>query len=163
MNKSKRRILGACAVFLCSGLTGLQASSAEQAEVWAQDLRQLRVPGKVGAVLWTVREDQCTLQVVFLNAGRLMAFQAEQPGGRPLAPATAPRPQVEAWLLKADGSVIAPDKSQPVGQAGPRTPHGIEQLFTFPLTVQREAVAVAIRIDGEQRVEKLAARVDATQ
>lgn len=92
---------------------------------------------------------------MFLNAGRLLAFQTDQTTGERLAADLPPRPQVEAWLLRADDTVIAPGKSQLVGAAGLGTPYGVEHLFSFPLAVQREAVAVAIRVDGEQRVESL--------
>jgi hypothetical protein len=44
MIRWKLRMIGVGAALLCSGLTSLPASPAEQAEVTAQDLKQLRVP-----------------------------------------------------------------------------------------------------------------------
>jgi len=116
--------------------------------VLAQDLGRLRIAGKVGAVLWTVRTDSCTLQVVPPSPGRISDAVSHDPKMSRQAP------HVQVWLLKADGSVIAPVamKSGP----GPGTVAARPELtFRFPRSASSEAVAAAMMVDGEYYIDGL--------
>ena len=136
-------------------LGGSPAAAAEtEIPVSTRDLNAARVPGKVAAVLWTVRADHCTLQVVFPNAGRIAQAVQNDPKLRPQ------RPHVQVWLLKADGTLIAPlrrlEPGAPVaGKRNPRQPYGVEVNFAFPLSADGEAIAAAIQIDDGFYVEPL--------
>jgi hypothetical protein len=129
----------------CAALFGIAASSLSasvdaETQVLAKDLDAARTSGKVAAVIWTVRVDHCTLQVVFPKAGRVeMKHQ---------------RPSVQVWLLKTDGSLIAPTQR---AEPGKRTYGQPEVLFGFPLSADKEAVAAAIRVDDAFYIEPLSA------
>jgi hypothetical protein len=142
----------------CVALFGIAASSLSAAidaetQVLAKDLNAARTPGKVAAVIWTVRADHCTLQVVFPNAGRISQAMRDDPKLKP------ERPGVQVWLLKADGTLIAPtqriDPGNAAGGKNPRQPYGAEVLFAFPLSADKEAVAAAIRVDDTFYIEPL--------
>lgn len=107
------------------------------------------MPGKVAAVIWTVRVDHCTLQIVFPNAGRIARAMQDDPKLKPQ------RPRVQVWLLKADGGLIAPTQRVEPDQKGIRQPYGAEVLFAFPLSADKEAVAAAIRVDDAFYIEPL--------
>ena len=134
----------------CIALFGIAASSLSAAvdaetQVLAKDLNAARASGKVAAVIWTVRVENCTLQVVFPKAGRVTL--------------KSQRPSVQVWLLKADGSLIAPTQRAEPGTTARekdiRQPYGVEVLFAFPLSADKEAVAVAIRVDDAFYIEPL--------
>jgi hypothetical protein len=132
-------IVSAC----CIALFGIAASSPSAAvdaetQVLAKDLNAARASGKVAAVIWTVRTDHCTLQVVFPKSSRVT--QAIQ------------RPRVQVWLLKPDGSLIAPTQRAEPGKSTYGQP---EVLFAFPLSADRDAVATAIRVDDAFYIEPL--------
>jgi hypothetical protein len=123
--------------------------------VLAQDLKQLRVPGKVMAALWTVRTDRCTLQVVLPNFGN---------GARIIAAAGKNReaytpPSIELWLLGAGGTVITPHyrwespniKVPPVSS---RT-QAPELNFQFPREAATQAVAAVLKVDGSYFIEPI--------
>jgi hypothetical protein len=127
----------------CIALFGIAASSLSAAvdadtQVLAKDLNAARTSGKVAAVIWTVRAERCTLQVVFPNAGRVNLKQQ--------------RPSLQVWLLKADGGLIAPTQRV---EPGKRTYGQPEVLFAFPLSADKEAVAAAIRVDDAFYIEPL--------
>jgi hypothetical protein len=66
-------------------------------------------------------------------------------------------PQVQAWLLRADGAQIMPVRQSPQvlsGACGAR-PIADEILYRVSVADGSEAVAVAIRIDDEYYIEKL--------
>ena len=138
----------------CVALFGVAASSLSAAvdaetQVLAKDLNAARTPGKIAAVIWTVRTDHCTLQVVFPNAGRIAQAMRDDPKLK------QQRPSVQVWLLKADGSLIAPTQQVEPSAKGTRQPYGAEVLFAFPLSADKEAVAVAIRVDDAFYIEPL--------
>jgi hypothetical protein len=138
----------------CITLLGIAASSPSAAvnaetQVLAKDLDAARTPGKVAAVIWTVRAEHCTLQVVFPNAGRIAKAIRDDPELKPQ------RPRVQVWLLKADGSLIAPTQRAEPGTKDIRQPYGVEVLFAFPLSADKEVVAVAIRVDDAFYIEPL--------
>jgi hypothetical protein len=138
----------------CIALFGITASSVSAAvdadtQVLAKDLNAARTPGKVAAVIWTVRTDHCTLQVVFPNAGRIAQAMQDDPTLK------RQRPSVQVWLLKADGSLIAPTQRAEPGKRDIRQPYGVEVLFAFPLSADKEAVAAAIRVDDAFYIEPL--------
>ena len=138
-------IISAC----CIALFGIAVPSAAvdaETQVLAKDLNAARTPGKVAAVIWTVRTDHCTLQVVFPNAGRIAQAMQDDPELKPQ------RPRVQVWLLKADGSLIAPTQRAEPGKSTYGQP---EVLFAFPLSADREAVATAIRVDEAFYIEPL--------
>ncbi len=144
------RFVSAC----CLTLLGIAASSLfatvdAEPQVLAKDLNAARTPGKVAAVIWTVRTDHCTLQVVFPNAGRIAQAIRDDPKLK------QQRPSVQVWLLKADGSLIAPTERAEPRANGVRQPYGVEVLFAFPLSADNEAVAAAIRVDDAFYIEPL--------
>jgi hypothetical protein len=148
--------LAASFLVLVGGASSGSLAAAADAElpVLTRDLNAPRVPGKVAAVLWTVRTDQCTLQVVFPNAGRIAQAVQNDPKLRPQ------RPHVQVWLLKADGTLIAPLRrlepgAPPPGKKNPSQPYGVEVNFAFPLSAAGEAIAAALQIDDGFYVEPL--------
>jgi hypothetical protein len=124
--------------------------------VLAQDLKSLRVPGKIAAVLWTMRSDRCTLQVVLAtpgSEGRVVNVPKALMGKK------RSRPDIELWLLGPEGAVIArhyrwdspgPDGDRQVGRAP-----GAEINFQFPLEAARIAVAAVLKVDSEYRIEEI--------
>jgi hypothetical protein len=64
--------------------------------------------------------------------------------------------RVEAWLLKADGSVIQPSArtSEVAGTAAPAR-NDISISFTYSAAEAAQAVAIAIKIDNDFYIEKL--------
>jgi hypothetical protein len=138
----------------CIALFGVAASSLSAAvhadtQVLAKDLNAARTPGKVAAVIWTARAEHCTLQVVFPNAGRIAEAMRDDPKLKQR------RPSVQVWLLKADGSLITPTQRAEPGKKDLRQPYGVEVLFAFPLSADKEAVAAAIRVDDAFYIEPL--------
>jgi hypothetical protein len=138
----------------CVALFGIAASSLSAAvhaetQVLAKDLNAARTPGKVAAVIWTVRADHCTLQVVFPSAGRIAQAMRDDPRLK------QQRPRVQVWLLKADGSLIASTQRAEPGKKDIRQPYGVEVLFAFPLSAAKEAVAAAISVDDAFYIEPL--------
>jgi hypothetical protein len=143
-------VVSAC----CITLFGIAASSLfatvdAETQVLAKDLNAARTPGKVAAVIWTVRDERCTLQIVFPNAGRIAQAMRDDPKLK------QQRPSVQVWLLKGDGSLIAPTQRAEPGSKNIRQPYGVEVLFAFPLSADKEAVAAAIRVDGAFYIEPL--------
>ena len=69
------------------------------------------------------------------------------------------RPRVQVWLLKGDGSLIAPmlraEPGTTTGEKNIRQPYGVEVLFAFPLSADKEAVAAAIGVDDAFYIEPL--------
>jgi hypothetical protein len=142
-------ILSCCIALLGFAPSNLFAADDAETAVLAKDLNAARTPGKVAGVIWTVRPDHCTLQVVFPNAGRIAQAMRDDPKLK------QQRPRVQVWLLKADGSLIAPTQRAEPGTRDIRQPYGVEVLFAFPLSADREAVAVAIRVDDAFHIEPL--------
>jgi hypothetical protein len=67
-------------------------------------------------------------------------------------------PLVEVWLLKADGTVVPPERRWETPRPKPGVSireRTMEVNYTFPLSASTDAVAVAIRIDGNFSVKKL--------
>lgn len=135
---------------------------ASEAQVVAQDLPKLRVPGKISAVVWTRRNESYTLQVVlqmpveYQIASKVAAQRAAQ-GLAPAPPATPKLPQVQAWLLKLDGTLAARNAGSPAFPAATRASDGVplEVKYSFPMSAAEEAVAVAIMVDGVYYIEPL--------
>ena len=144
------RFLSAGCIFLFVISASSLAVSAEP-QVFAKDLNAARTPGKVAAVIWTVRAERCTLQVVFPNADRISQAMRDDPK------LTRQPPRVQVWLLKGDGSLIAPTQRVEPRTTGKglRQPYGLEILFAFPLSADMEAVAAAIRVDNAFYIEPL--------
>lgn len=144
-----RKAILLCCVSL-SGLTAAVDSLAapEDDPVLSQDLHSARIPGKVATVLWTVRPERCTLQVVFPGGTRV-----------PLDRKRAPHPEVQVWLLKQDGTVIPSsgraEHAAPSGAKQPENVRSAEILFAYPRSAAREAVAVAMSVDGVFRIEQI--------
>lgn len=158
----KRSFLSACivmATLFCDhafSADDLEATLAQPVVV-AQDLKKMRAALDTGAVLWTVRTDVCTLQIV-----------AGGPGSRvvrmPASPPPAAQVETRAWLLTADGSVITPLREwktpSPPGRVVMGRSAGFERLFAFPRSAASNAIAVAISINGEVHVEQLVPHKD---
>jgi len=118
-------------------------------QISARDLKTLQIPGRVAGVLWTVRPERCTLQIVFPNAGGITQATAGHPK------LGLHQPSVQAWLLRADGSaILSIGRSEP-GVKNPRQPYGVEVLIAFPRSAETEAVAVALRVDDGFFIERL--------
>jgi len=126
------------------------ASDDPKQQIASRDLKTLAIPGKVAGVLWTVRPERCTLQIVFPNAGRIRQAMADHPK------LDVHLPSIQAWLLRADGSAISSiARSEPGQRANPRQPFGVEVLIAFPRLADMEAVAVALRVDDVFLIERL--------
>lgn len=141
---------------------GFGAAPLTQASVQAQDLQQLRVPGRVSSVVWTRRNDMYTLQLVLqmpveYQLASKIAAQRDAQGLSPAPPATPKLPQVQAWLLKLDGTLIARSPGTPAFPAALKASDGVplEVRYSFPQSAAREAVAVAIMVDGAYYIEQL--------
>lgn len=151
----ERRIFVLASFVALFGIASGSVCAAADSEppVLAKDINSPRVPGKVAAILWTVRAERCTLQVVFPNAGRIAQAMQDDPNLKP------GRPSVQVWLLKADGTLIAPigriDPGAATAGKNSRQPYGVEILFAFPLSSDKDAVAAAIRIDDAFYIEPL--------
>ena len=118
-------------------------------QISARDLKTLRIPGSVAGVLWTVRPERCTLQIVFPNAGGIAPATASHPK------LGLHQPSIQAWLLRADGSAILSIGRWEPGTKNPRQPLGVEVLIAFPRSAETEAVAVALRVDDAFLIEPL--------
>lgn len=111
--------------------------------------------------LWTLRNDSCTLQLVLpwgmAPADRRTVEQVMVRG----ASLAAPLPVVKVWLLTANGSHISATKvSRPNSEkVGPRT-ISAEFSYSFPRSVNGQAVAAAIQIGDEFFIEKLQSFAD---
>jgi hypothetical protein len=148
--KATTGFVSACCIALVGIAASLRFAEVDaDTQVVAKDLNSARVPGKVAAVIWTVRTDHCTLQVVCPNAGRIAQAMHDDPTLKPR------RPSVQVWLLTADGSLITPTQRADTGKRDIRQPYGAEVLFAFPLSADKEAVAIAIQIDGAFYIEPL--------
>jgi hypothetical protein len=145
-----------CAVLICCASAAPRVAHAEESPVLARDLNKLRAPGKIAAVLWTIRKDSCTLQVVLPNPGSRMV-RTSQDGA-----ATHPKPQqtrIQVWLLRADGNIIPAVRQW----ESPGFNHtklltrgsGPEVNYSFPLSASTQAVAAAVMIDGDFYIEQL--------
>jgi hypothetical protein len=133
-------------VTLVSLANAAGAGDAQDQDITEKGLKSLEVPGKVIAVLWTKRSERCTLQIVFPTLVRIL--QAAPDGSK------RHRPDVQAWLLRADGSAIAPiERTEPRGNG--RQPFGVEVQLAFPRSADAEAVAVALRVDDRYLIERL--------
>ena len=104
---------------------------------------KIKVPGKVPAVFWSVTSELCIIQINFpsvLNDAELPKFADTQ-----------------VWLLKGDGTAIAPDKSSaaPVWTSGGYKTASFVHLF--PKAAATQGIGVVLSIDGELFVEKLRA------
>lgn len=128
--------------------------------VLGHTLTQLEIPGKVSAVMWTRRPTHFTLQISRRTADERGNFRG---ASRTAPPAGTPdQDQVQAWLLRADGTHIAP-------LHGPGLLPSISDMnrcirclgywvsYSFPLSAGEEAVAVAIQFNDQFLIEKLPA------
>jgi hypothetical protein len=152
MARSTVSLWASCTASLALLWTCSLAAASPGAPLPTEDLG-MRIPGRVAAVLWTVREEHCTLQIVFPNSGRIAQARRDD------AAVTLQRPRVQVWLLKADGTLIAPDgRLEPgttAGRMDRRQPYGVEINFVYPLSADKEAVAAAIQVDDAFYVEPL--------
>lgn len=128
------------------------AADDQEQPISQRDLKTLEIPGKVAAVFWTVRPERCTLQIVFPNAAGIPQAMSGHPK-RDLR-----QPSIQAWLLRADGSAISSIGRSEPGAKNPRQPFGLEVLIAFPRLADKEAVAVALRVDDEFLIEPLPPR-----
>lgn len=148
-------------LILCAGASPVMAA-APQAQVLAQDLQKLRIPGKVSSVVWTRRGDSCTLQVVlqmtteFQLAAKIAAQRAAA-GQAGATLATPKLPQVQAWLLRLDGTLISRSPGSAAFPEAVKASDGVplEVKYSFPQSAAQEAVAVAIMVDGAYYIEPL--------
>lgn len=154
----RRRVL-ALAVSIAAIAPGL---AGPETQVLAQDLQRLRVPGKVSAVVWTRRNDGCTLQVVLQMTTeyqvRAKVHAQRAAAGVAVAPlATPDLPRIQAWLLRRDGTLVARTPGSPSFPAVMKASDGVplELKYSFPASAASEAAAVAIMIDDNYYIEQL--------
>jgi hypothetical protein len=128
-----------------------QRARAQEIQVVAQDLRNLRVPGKISAALWTRRQEFFTLQIVFERFPQ-RPLQVAQPGVVAAPPANA-----EIWLQRVDGTHISPMRSweTPAAQKNCLRCIAYDVEYFFPLSVSDDAVAVAMKLGDVVYIEKL--------
>ncbi|HEY4211841.1 MAG TPA: hypothetical protein VGM84_10200 [Steroidobacteraceae bacterium] len=151
----KRAAIGLPVVFVLTFMplaNFANASDDQEQQISSRDLKALEIPGKVAAVLWTVRPERCTLQIVFPDAGGIRQAMADHPT-RDLR--HLHRPSIQAWLLRADGSAIPSIERSEPGDRNIRQPFGIEVLIAFPRMAGTEAVAVALRVGDVFLIERL--------
>lgn len=128
---------------------------ATDTPVLAQDLKQLRVPGKVTAALWTVRTDRCTLQVIMFHPGsgaRAVPASRKQDG-------RYTRPNIDLWLLGAGGTVITAyyrwDSANLDAKQLTSRDQAPEMNFQFPRGAATQAVAAVLKVDGTYFIEPI--------
>ena len=63
--KTALRFPALCVLAFSAVANFAHAADAQEPQILAKDLKTLEIPGKVVAVVWTVRAERCTLQVVF--------------------------------------------------------------------------------------------------
>jgi hypothetical protein len=153
MKITTRLLSSICLVLPCIAGTASTFAAEPAPHILAQDLVKARDAGKAGAVLWTRRADSYTLQVVLNRQPERIAVRTPAP------PAAVKSPEIEVWLLRADGSRIpwlrrweSPAYEDP-NMRGRQI--GAEVNFSFPLTAGNEAVTAAIQIGTELFVEQL--------
>lgn len=102
---------------------------------------KIKVAGKVEAVFWVTQNDLCTIQFGF----PLVRDDEQQPEHAGTA----------VWLLKADGSAIAPARK--TGRVGVSKSGYVTEsdVYTFPASARTDAVAVVVSIDDELFTERL--------
>jgi hypothetical protein len=146
----KRAAIGLSIVFVFALMPLANASDGQEQQISSRALKTLEVPGKVATVLWTVRPERCTLQIVFPNAGGIQQALGDH------LKQDLRRPSIQAWLLRADGSAISSiGRWEPGENANPRQPFGVEVLIAFPRSADMEAIAVALRVDDVLLIERL--------
>lgn len=148
------------------GLVNLPAIAAnpdaQDSVVVGQALKQLEIPGKISAVLWTRRKDEFTLQVVRDIAEERGRKQVTSRSVPPMSTTSAAE-GLQAWLLMADGAAIPPsrrleatEKERARCAESPRTRClGYEVLFSYPHADGEKAVAVALSIGDVFLIENL--------
>lgn len=161
MNRSVRVILG---VFAFTGAVAAEDAVNSQVPltggpaVIAQELKKMRVPGRIATVMWTRRPEYYTLQLAYPSAGRVMLVAKQDPS------VATQGTDVQMWLLKADGTAIFPlwrstDPAQPKPSTSKKpTPEAPmrDVVFRFPLSAGKEAVAAAVRIGDLFVVDQIA-------
>jgi hypothetical protein len=158
--KSTNCCLAMMLIFCAEATPGLAAAPATP--VLAQDLQNLRIPGKVSSVTWTRRDESCTLQVVLqmpteYQSATKDAVQRAAQGLAPAPPPTPRLPQLQAWLLRADGTLIGRNPGSGAFPPAIKTNDGIplEVRYSYPPSAAQDAVAVAIMVDGVYYIEQL--------
>jgi hypothetical protein len=138
--------------------------AAAVAPVVAQELMNVRVSERVQAATWTRRTDSYTLQLM-MHSQSVMNGSAMARGRRITPVATTPavqpqsteKPEVEVWLLRADGTQLVtrtPRATPPPGSCALRC-NAMEILYRFSLMEASQAVAAVVRIGDSVYIEKL--------
>jgi hypothetical protein len=156
-------LLASTLMTLVVGAGALAASPAAQdsdAQVVGQALTGLEIPGKISAVMWTRRETHFTLQISRRTAAERGNFRI--PAQAPPAAAGPDQDKVQVWLLRADGTHIAPLHGPGLLPSVSDMERCIRCLgywasFSFPLSAGGEAVAVAMQFNDQFRIERLPA------
>jgi hypothetical protein len=122
----------------------------------AQDLKKLRAPGKISAVLWTRRSDSCTLQVVLPRPSPVAVRVRQSPQQNPQAQSQE-YPKIQVWLLRSDGTIISWTRRYETPTSAKTCIRCIasEVNYSFPLSASRDAVAAAISVDDDFYIEPL--------
>ncbi|HTQ37054.1 MAG TPA: hypothetical protein VMH77_08460 [Steroidobacteraceae bacterium] len=108
-------------------------------------------------VQWTRRVDHYTLQIGLKSntLGSTLGLPSLVSGKTGLAspkPLPHDNPPVQVWLLRADGTMIPPDR------ATYNTPENMlvtEYNFVYPTSAGEQAVAVAVMISGRYFIQRL--------
>jgi hypothetical protein len=128
---------------LPSDSAGAQRSSAAQESPVTKTLN-IKVPGKITFVYWSVQSNSTYIQISF-----------------PGVPHGQTEPEVartQVWLLKSDGTAMPQMYKSPespamgISMAGRDTPFVI---YTFPSSARTEAISVVVKVDDEFFAERL--------
>ena len=144
---------------LCAATSGLVSTAVMAAEltIVAQDLKKMRIPGRVAAVMWTRRAEYYTLQLAYPRTDRIMLVAKQDPSVK------AQGANVQMWLLRGDGTVILPlwrsiDPAPAAPSSTKKPPTGTplrDVIFRFPLSAGKEAVAAALQIGDTFVVDRI--------
>ncbi len=152
------RLLAALSLALSAPIIAAGVADEAKPQVLAQDLDTVRASGKVLAALWTRRPDSYTLQLVMPVVSTVRPGNPQAARVSTEKPPTPRPPQVEVWLLKADGSRLLPS-SQSIPPIARQYACGrcvsYELGYSFAHAIARDAVAAAVRIDDTVYVATL--------
>jgi hypothetical protein len=133
-----------------------------EADVVVLALRSLEIPDRIPAVFWTRRKADFTLQIVRRTKERPRQNPATGLSNRSASTVQVWEP-LQVWLLTRDGTQIPPTRTlPPVGPtkkwctgSGPLPTEcwDYEFLYSFPLSVGAESVAVVLKVGDVHLIE----------
>jgi hypothetical protein len=153
-----KQVLASLLVMFAASAAAERAADVKPA-VLARNLVQLQATGKVLTGLWTVRNDSCTLQLVFPNEILLKKRTTPPRANEPLA--LVP---VQVWILANNGAQIPATHVSPANPAGMGgRNYSVDATYIYPRAACLQDVAAAISIGDDYFIEKLEALPDRPQ